>query len=319
MPGAMPMVEVAKEVTAEWERQAKTGTLAKETVTTHSNVLNTLIKFAAARGLTLVCDLTNEPLNEWMFAANAYTGQPVTDTTARLRRNVATSFFYTCFQLGITDVNPATMLPNLTRRGRFVSPFTPDEIDRLKESSVFAWRETKSPAALALALLGAAPGEVGCITCADVRLTDMLVRAHGGGTRYAERWLPIDDSWCFEQLAARLTAISRKHPEDWQSRYVAYEPLTDSEADFLRRSAATSMTLTKVIAKAGLKKNGVRRVASIAEYVACRIFAETGRIEAVAARLGINKLDDVAHIVGYEWKTEYLIAGPDPREAGEPS
>lgn len=317
MPGAVSVAAAFALVIADWKQQVLAGQIAEGTVSTHSKHLATLAKFAAARGASLVCDVSNELLNEWMFAANAYTGEPSAESTFRIRRAVAASAYYTMFRLGITDSSPAANLPNGTRSARYVSAFSDTDIDRLKEAAQFRFRETKSPAALALALLGAAPGEVGSITCADIHLTDMLVRAHGGGTRYAQRWLPIDDPWAFDQLAARLAVFAREHPDDWEQRYVAYTPRPGNDDDFARRSAATSTTLSKVIERAGLKNNGVRRVASIGEYVAVRIFAETGRIEAVAARLGINKLDDVAHIVGYDWKTEFAITGPVNLSGGE--
>ncbi|MEI6623815.1 MAG: hypothetical protein WCP28_18130, partial [Actinomycetes bacterium] len=311
MPGAYPVADAIDEVAVEWRRQATVvGNIAGSTVDTNCKVLNTLRKFAEARSLALVCDLTNSELNSWMFSANAYTSAPAAYSMTRLRRNVATSFFYTAFRIGITDANPATMLPTAKHNARHVAAFDEKKIKRLKQASEFEFRETKSPSALALALLGAAPGEVGSITCADVFLMDMLVRAHGGGTRYEERWLPIDDSWCFEKLSARISYLSVKHPKDWQNRFVAYEPRPGNGDDFARRSAATSTTLTKVIERAGLKKNGVLRVASIGEYVAQRIFEETGSLEAVAARLGINKLDTVARIVGYDWKTLHAVPGP---------
>lgn len=310
MPGAYPIAAAVEEVLADWWRQTGSGTLTESTRETHSKVLRTLAKYARSRGARVVCDISNEILNDWMFAPNAYTGEPVADTTPGLRRAVASAFYYTCFNLGITDVNAAATLPSTQHPQRYVCPFTAEQIDALKEASQFAHRGTKSPAALALALLGAAPGEVGSIRCEDVRLVDMLVRAHGGGSRYAERWLPIDDPWCFDQLAARLKQLAAKHPDDWQTRYVAYEPREGKDDSFARRSAATSTTLTKVIEKAGLKRNGVRRVASIGEYVAARVFAQTGRLEAVAARLGIDKLDDAATIVGYDWRSQFAQPAP---------
>ena len=51
-------------------------------------------------------------------------------------------------------------------------------------------------------------------------------------------------------------------------------------------------------------------MASINEYVAARVFAETGRVEAVAARLGLARLDVAAHLVGYDWRASF---NPDPR------
>ncbi len=70
------------------------------------------------------------------------------------------------------------------------------------------------------------------------------------------------------------------------------------------------MTVGKIIERAGIKVNGVTRVASVTEYVARRVFLRTGRVEAVAARLGLSKLDDAAHLCGYDWRTETRLPGP---------
>jgi integrase len=316
MPGAMPVGEAADLVVAEWQRQAAVGQISEGTVATHSAHLARLVKFAAARGAGLVCDLSTNVLLEWTNAANGYTGQPVPDTTRYARKAVASAFFHTCYRLGITDQNPAQTLPARKARDRYVHPFTPEQIDRLKDQAASAHKETKGPTALALVLLGCSSGEVGAITARDVYLTQMLVDAHGGGDRYAQRWLPIDDPWCFDQLAARLRALADKHPGDWQDRFVAYDPQPGKDDDARRRAAATSMTVGKVIERAGLKVNGVTRVASITESVARRVFLETGRVEAVAARLGLPKLDDAAHLCGYDWQTEMRQPGPSEQDGG---
>lgn len=310
MPGAMPISEAAELVAAEWARQAAAGQISDGTVDTHRKHLVRLVKFAASQGAEMVCDLSTNVLLDWMNAANAYTGQPVPDTTRSARKAVASSFFHTCYRLGITDQNPAVALPSRKASSRYVCAFTPEQIDRLKAQAAARYNATKGPAALALVLLGCSSGEVGTIQARDIHLTEMLVDAHGGCDRYARRWLPIDDPWAFDQLAARLRRLADKYPDDWQDRYIAYTPTEGKPDDARRRAAATSMTVGKIIERAGLKVNGVTRVASITEYVARRVFLETGRVEAVAARLGLNKLDDAAHICGYDWQAEMRQPGP---------
>lgn len=295
---------------AEWSRQSVEGQISTGTVGTHSAHLNKLVKFATARGADLVCDLSTNLLLDWMNAANAYTGAPVPESTRHARKAVASSFFHTCFRLGVTDQNPAQALPARPSLRRYVHPFAPEQVDLLKTQAAARYNATKGPAALALVLLGCSSGEVGSIRARDIHLSEMLVDAHGGGNRYAQRWLPIDDPWAFDQLAARLRRLAEKYPVDWQDRYVAYTPTGGKPDDPRRRASATSMTVGKIIERAGLKVNGVTRVASITEYVARRVFLETGRVEQVAARLGLSKLDDAAHICGYDWQTETRQPGP---------
>ena len=313
MPGAMPVADAAELVVESWRQQADEGLIVHGTVDTHSKHLARLVKFAAAQGAEMVCDLNTNVLLRWQQAVNAYTGQPVPETTRDARRAVASAFFHTCYRLGITDQNPANALPSRANQARYVHPFTEAQIQRLKDHAATKLQDTRTPAAVALVLLGCSSGEVGAIRCSDVHLGDMLVRAHGGSDRYAPRWLPIDDSWCFEVLAARIAAIARKHPDDWEQRTIAYTPNggdPTGAGGWQRAAAATSRTITVALKNAGLKVDGQTRVASIVEYVAARVFAETGSIEQVAVRLGLSKLDDAAHICGYDWKTAYTQPGP---------
>jgi len=58
---------------------------------------------------------------------------------------------------------------------------------------------------------------------------------------------------------------------------------------------------------------------SLREWLAAKVFAETGRVEAVAARLGMASLDAAAHLVGYNWTREFDIDAPPPPHAGRKS
>jgi hypothetical protein len=71
-------------------------------------------------------------------------------------------------------------------------------------------------------------------------------------------------------------------------------------------SAATSNTLDGIFKDAGVKQPGRVRIASLNEYVACRVYEETGSLIEVAVRLGMRSLDAVAHIVDPNWFDELL-------------
>lgn len=303
-PGDYSLTKAISDVKKDWLRQAKNGSIAATTVNTHSKVLTTLGNYAKAHKIRRVADLSSQVIGSWMVAVNEYTGEPVAVTTRKNRRTVASQFFATCICLGITDSTPVFAVPSVPRPLRHVRPFLPDEIDRLKEHAQRGFRAGKGPAALALLLLGASPGEVGSITCSDIDFVNRVVRAHGGGSRYRERWLPIDDDWVFEKLTERVEWLA-KNRSNWLNEYVAYAPAKSTRTSFESRCAATSMTVTGILKRARLNIKGETRVASITEYVANRIFLQTGRIEAVAARLGITRLDDASVLVGYDWHTEY--------------
>lgn len=327
-PGALAVGDAVERVVADWERQAKVGGVKVDTVGTHRRTLRTLATYLRNRGVRLLVDVDHDLLWGWVHSAKSTTGQAATDNMRALRREVAKTFYLTCYRLGLTDANPAAALHAIARSSRFVCALSDAQVQQAKSAANYEVAlpddrvrryepgSIKGPSALALVLCGAQPGEVGFITCDDIDLVAQLVWASGGGDRYRPRWLPITDPWVFDALATRIAWLAKQHPDTYRSMPVAYEPTPGKADDFARRSAATSRTLDTILVKAGLKEPGRVRVASILEWVAASVFAQTGRVEAVAARLGMSRLDAAAHLVGYDWRDEFATPGPDGTLAG---
>jgi hypothetical protein len=84
-----------------------------------------------------------------------------------------------------------------------------------------------------------------------------------------------------------------------------------------RRQAAVSGFLTNLMNKARLHDPGNTRVESIREYVALRVWNDTGDLGAVAHRLGFESLDRAAYICQVKWKTQHVIDAPPPAVEGE--
>lgn len=59
-----------------------------------------------------------------------------------------------------------------------------------------------------------------------------------GSAPSSTAWVPIEDSWAFDKLAARLRALADKYPQDWADRYIAYDPQPGKPDDARRRAAA---------------------------------------------------------------------------------
>lgn len=320
MDGAIAVADALAEAFANWDAQVDSGRVDDATIVTYRNVASTLGTYTQARQANLVCDLDSEVLWGWVNA-------PATGTRAaahpsqnmrKLRRATANALFATWYLLGITEKNVAASLPKVAASQRYVKPLTPDEIQRLKDHADYDTRGSKyesgysrTSACLALVLLGAQPGEVGAIRVSDVDELDRAVFLSGGGSRYRDRWVPVDDDWAWSVIVNRLAYLHRQHPNDSTVR-LAYRPTDAANGDnFTKRSAATTMTLTKLMKAAGVWRSGETRVASITEAVASRVFLATGRVEAVATRLGMHSLDRAAHLVGYDWAADF---DPDPRD-----
>ncbi|MFN8184071.1 MAG: hypothetical protein U0R23_06585 [Candidatus Nanopelagicales bacterium] len=320
MDGALGIGEAVARMLADWEEQVGAERIAPDTLDTHTAVVRTLVAYATACGCDLVCDVSSEVLWQWVNspATGVRAAEYPSENIRRLRRAVAVAVYRTWFRLGITERNLGASLPSLPGVQRVVSAFTAEQIQELKDAadgetdgSDYVVGYARTPVCLALTLVGAQSGEVGAIRVRDIDQMGKAVFLHGGGSRYQQRWVPVDDDWAWQVILDRLAYLHRRYPGDGDA-LLAYLPneRTTSTDDFKARSAATSMSLTKLIRLAGVHTPGKTRVASINEYVASRVFAETGRVEAVAARLGLARLDVAAHLVGYDWRAAF---NPDPR------
>ncbi len=320
MDGALPIDEAVTRAFADWQQQVVEDRVSDMTITSYQDVTRTLAAYAMSAGCALVCDISSDVVWSWVNspATGTRAAEYPSENIRRLRRATVVALYRTWFRLGITERNLGASLPTLPNLPRVVSAFTADAIQALKdaadyevEDSTYEVGYARTPACLALALIGAQPGEVGAIRVSDIDQMDKAAFLHGGGTRFRERWVPIDDDWAWQVLIDRIAYLHRRYPGNRQA-LLAYLPNDPSSADdFKARSAATSMSLTKLIRLAGVSApDGRTRVAGINEYVAGRVFAETGRVEAVAARLGLARLDVAAHLVGYDWQAAF---DPDPR------
>lgn len=320
MDGALPVGEAVRRLFTDWVAQVAEGRVSDATITAYEDVTRTLVTYVTAVGCELVCDISSDLLWQWVNspATGVRAAAYPSETIRRLRRSTAVAVYRTWFRLGVTERNLGASLPTIPPVPRVVSAFTPDSIQALKDLADYDVKDAtyeighaRTPSCLALTLVGAQPGEVGAIRVRDVDQLGKAVFLHSGGTRYRERWVPIDDDWAWQVIVDRLAYLHRRYPGN-PDALLAYRPHDPAAVDdFKARSAATSMTLTKLIRAAGVSApDGRTRVAGINEYVAVRIFAEFGRVETVAARLGLGRLDVAAHLVGYDWQTAF---NPDPR------
>lgn len=314
--GAVTTRDAVDAVLADWDRQVSTGVISADTVRSYTDVARTFQTYVAGQA-DLLCEVTSELVWRWVNSPATRKGATVapTQNMRGLRRAVAVAVYRTLFNVGFTERNVAANLPRITRPARIVSAFTATQIQTLKDhadhdtdTSTYESGYSRTPACLALTLVGAQSGEVGAIRVRDIDLDDWTVHLHGGGTRFDPRTVPIDDSWAWEALAARVAYLAKRYPGE-VDRLVAYNPIPESQPSFATRSAATSGTLGALIKAAGLRKPGKIRVASINEYVAADLFTRTGRVEVVASRLGMRSLDAAAHLVGWDWREQF---NPDP-------
>lgn len=331
-PGAVPLGDALTLVIADWDGQGASGGVDPETARVHGSYLRGFIGFCQALGAAAVADINSQMVCDWLSAPSPRDGARPTVPVMDFRRSTVRTFFTTMYRLGLTDANPAAGVHVAPKPSRVVAPLTDSEVQALKDAAdwdvlkgrradQFESGTSKSATAVALALLGAQGGEVGAVRVRDVDELKQAVWLHSGGDRHVDRWVPMDDPWCFRVLSERRAFLwreaSRRTPApiqaEWLDTPLCYSPSKRSNlksTEVSRRRAAGATILSQAMAHANVLRPGRNRVGSIADYVAIRVFRETKSVEAVAIRLGLTSLDTAADIVRYDWR-EILRFNPE--------
>lgn len=311
-PGLVPISEARERAVADITAQATAGTISHDLADSYTKQLTRLANYATARGLTQVGDIGVNLIVEWIQAPNSQ-GRPPSTNTRQNRRSGARAWFTTLNCLGLDDRNPAKAVEEQRRYERFVHPLTDAQVAVLKDIARHRVGETRVPAGVALALLGAATGEIAEITVADVNLQERWVRVPGIPSRLRARRLPVDDDWCFTMLRLRIEELRHIHGDDAAAHSLTYQGRASTAN---KRTASTGNLLAGALKRARLHDPGVVRAASITEWVATRVFAETGSVVDVANRLGFSSLDGAAHLVGFEWTADPSPSPSQPERGG---
>lgn len=324
-PGDITIEAAQERVYADWERQAAAGTISRACIDGYRAQTRGLCALALARKLTHLDQFDATFIHDWTrLRETGASESEVLPRTRKMRLAAARAFFITAQCLGLHDENPAQAVEAHVPTPRHVRPLSDGQIRQLKRVAPYKVHqlngrtvpESKTPAALALTLLGASNGENSQVRVRDVDLGNRRVWLHDGGYRSRNRWVPIDDPWCLEAISTRISIIRQTTPaEHVPDRFLSYDSAKGSGTKN-QRSAATSDLLTDLMRRAGVYTPGLTRVESIREYVASVVFARTGRVEAVAARLGMSSLDAAAHLVDYDWVSAYdAQIAPPPGES----
>lgn len=316
-PGDIRIDAAVGLVCEDWHRQLANRTIGEQCIDRYIFHTRSMAARAQAIGLTHVDQLDSSFLFEW--ARLRRHGQGEVGTGSRqVRLSAASAFFNTAQCLGLYDENPAVATREPMPTPRHVRPLTSGQIEQMKRTAVFRVHrlngrtvpESKTPAAFALTLLGATNGENSQVRVRDVDLPNRRVWLHAGGYRTYDRWVPIDDDWCLQAISTRIDILAQTSGgEPIADRWLVYDSRV-ANPTAAKRSAATADLITGLMRKAGVYTPGVTRVESIREYLAGRVFAQTGRVEAVAQRLGMSSLDAAAHLVDYDWPSAYALPEP---------
>lgn len=327
-PGEIPLLDAVELACADLERQRVAGNLLPLTVYATVNHARRFARYSQVHGVRTLAALDVETCELCIRSPNApgdgavrLDGRPgpATVATWHSRRAYLRALLRTLRVLGLFDKDPTRDIllpPRAPGTGRAA---TAEEVLRCQDASRKTVDETRLPCALALVLVGHSTSETPYTTTADVHLAERLVWAHDGGAKAAPRWLPLDD-WGTEQVACRLDWLAG-HPgpaHEKGARGLVYTPRSADPPHHIRHGAG-SRAISEVIRLAGLSREPGFRPLSLQQYVAEQVWEQTGRLESVAARLGLTSLDAVADLLDVDWRDAFAIPGPTghPGPAGD--
>ncbi|MFN8214780.1 MAG: hypothetical protein U0R27_14120 [Candidatus Nanopelagicales bacterium] len=299
-------------ISIDWSRQVAEETIDEVVARNYLRDVEWFLGWAGGRDCSELRDLDADLVLEWLHSPLP-NGRPAAENTRGQRLSAMRALFNTCKKLGLWDVNPAATIHEYKPVERTVAPFSEDQIRQLKRVAAKRPTSTRRPAMLALILCGASLREAAAATIGDVDVANARVWLQGGSGWYEDRWVPIDDAWALEALTSRVNALRVLHASDSEvlSIPLVYRP-RKAQPGKNNGAASLGVCLTKLMREARIYLPGRYRVESIREYVACRVFDETGSLEKAAVRLGTSSLDGIAHIVGYDWAATQRLTFPPP-------
>lgn len=228
-------------------------------------------------------------LAQRFISAPTTQGAHPSPSVRHLRRCAVRLLFRLARELGLLDVDPTLYLGLPARVPPAPRPLSDEEVERCRAASVYDFDATRLPAAWALAEAGVRTAELANITVKNLDLDSAVVHAHGCRSA-APRRAPLTN-WGAVQLRRRVA-------------HLAHEPATpvtySGEGSEKSKQAASCVAITATLTRAGLADDPLVRPVSVAAWAGRKILERTGRIEDVAAGLGMRSLDRAARLVGLE-------------------
>ena len=211
--------------------------------------------------------------------------------TMHLRRATLRLLFRTARDLGLYDGDPTLDLVLPPRSSLKVRALTDEEVAVCRSFSLRSLKETRLPAAWALAEATARTSEIPHIKPSDFDMESGRVRLHGS-SKAEPRWVSLT-SWGLSQIARRRQSVGdgdlpliysgRGNPESKQS--------------------ASCIAIADTLVRAGFGHEPDVRPGSVVAWAGQHVFEQTGRIEEVARRLGIRSLDRAARLIDFDWSS----------------
>lgn len=287
-----------------WQQRAAAGELSVETVTLYTQVVERLLRFATAQGVTRIDDVTPDLVVYFIHAPGHDRHQRVilnpAGGTRRQRRSAVEALFAEARALGLTTAAPLVDLPPIPRSPRKKgTKLSNADVQLLRFHSERGMPATRHAALLALLLAGLHTAEIAAATTDALSASEVEAEVWtDGATRTLGRCCPVDE-WGARVLWMRRAHLLRGTVSGPPRRLVT------AASSAYRSQASVCSGFGDIARRSGLATRE-RRVEpkDVTRYVARRILIETGQLSAVARRLGLSSLDSAAALAGLRWTAE---------------
>ncbi|MEH0525891.1 hypothetical protein QBA75_00620 [Streptomyces stelliscabiei] len=282
-----------------WRQRAADGELSLETVILYTQVVERLLRFAEAQGVTYLDDVSAQLAAYFIDAPGHDRHQGIilnpAAGTRRQRRSALEALFTEARALGLTRAAPLVDLPPIPRSPRKQgTELTDPDMQLLRFHAERGMPATRHAALLALLLGGLHTAEIASATTDDLDLTEAEVWTNGA-TRTRGRSCHLDE-WGVQVLWLRRTHLLRGAESGPPPRLVT------AASSAYRSQASVCSGFGDIARRSGLATRE-RRVEpkDVTRYVARKIFSDTGQLSEVARRLGLSSLDAAAALAGHRW------------------
>jgi len=217
--------------------------------------------------------------------------------SSHLRRSAVRMLFRVLRQHGVVEHDPTLDVRLPPRTSLRARPLCDDEIALGRSFSFRTLRDSRQPAAWALAEATVRTAELSQVTIGDLDLEAGTV--HIAGSTKTQPRVGVLTAWGVATLARRVESLA---PDARAGTLVVYE----GDGSLESRQASCCVAISETLRRAGLAREPDVRPLSIAAWAGKRVFDNTGHIEAAAQALGMRSLDRAARLIGWEWADEDL-------------
>lgn len=258
------------------------------TVARMSEVAQRFARRVAARNTIL--EVTVEDCDSFVHAATR-DGDDPSLATLHFRRTTLRALYRSLRHHGFDVADPTLDLALPPKSVRRTRPLTDDEVNLVRICALGRGRgATRAAAALALAEATATTREIPLVAVSDVDLSAGTV-ALPGGARVDPRTAHLT-GWGVGVLSRHLDGAGP----------VEHVVPVRGDTHRLPAQAGTCNLIATLLDAAGLRAEPDVRPASIRAWAGVAIHQRTGRVEHVAAGLGLRSLDSAAEVIGFEWR-----------------